>query len=67
MSEKDIHQILRLNYYKKLQVWWTEDVDEDCISFNLYRITESSKVLLKYGEEISEKKSTAKLRLSGYQ
>ena len=33
----DIYQILRLNYYKKLKEWWTDDVDRDCIRFNLYR------------------------------
>ena len=47
MSEMEIYQILRLNYYKKLKEWWTDDVDGDCISFNLYRYTESSIVLLK--------------------
>ena len=36
-----------MNYYKKLQEWWTDDVDKVCISFNLYRNTESSIVLLK--------------------
>ena len=46
-SEMDIYQILRLNYYKKLKEWWTDDVDGDCISFNLYRDTESSIVLSK--------------------
>ena len=39
MSEMDIHHILKLNYYKKLQEWWADDVDGDCISFNLYRNT----------------------------
>ena len=47
MSEMEIHQNLRLNYYKKLQEWWTKDVDGECISFNLYRNTGSSIVLLK--------------------
>ena len=47
MSELKIYQILKLNYYKKLQEWWTHEVDGDCISFNLYRNTESSIVLLK--------------------
>ena len=47
MSELSIYQILKLNYYKKLQEWWTDEVDGDCISFNLYRNTESSIVLLK--------------------
>ena len=35
MSEMEIHQILKLKYYTKLQEWWTDDVDGDCISFNL--------------------------------
>ena len=47
MSELNIYQILKLNYYKKLQERWTDEVDGDCISFNLYRNTESSIVLLK--------------------
>ena len=47
MSEMDINQSLKLNYNTKLQEWWTNDVDGDCISFNLYRNTESSVVLLK--------------------
>ena len=47
MSELNIYQILKLNYYKKLQEWWTDEVDGDCITFNLYRNTESSIVLLK--------------------
>ena len=47
MSEMDIHQILRLNYYKKLQECWTDDVDGDCISFNLYRNSQNLIVLLK--------------------
>ena len=47
MSETDIHQILKLNYCKKLQEWKTDDNDGDCISFNLYRNTESSMILLK--------------------
>ena len=47
MSEMNIYQILRLNYYKKQKEWWTDDVDGDCISFNLYRNTESSMILLK--------------------
>ena len=42
----DIHQILKLSYCKKLQEEWTDDVDGDCISFNLYRNTESSMILL---------------------
>ena len=32
---------------KKLQEWWTEDVDGGCIIFNLYRNTENLIVLLK--------------------
>ena len=47
MSELDIHQTLRLNHYTKLKECWTDDVDGDCFSFNLYRNTESSIVLLK--------------------
>ena len=37
MSGMESYQILRLNYYKKVKDWWTDDVDGDCISFNLYR------------------------------
>ena len=37
MSEMDIYQILRLNYYKKLKEWWADDVDGGCVSFNLYK------------------------------
>ena len=47
MSEMDTYQILRLHYHKKLEEWWTDDVDAECISFNLYRNRESSIVLLK--------------------
>ena len=47
MSEMNIYQILRLNYYKKQKEWWTDDIDGDRISFNLYRNTESSIILLK--------------------
>ena len=47
MSELNIYQILKLNYYKKLQEWWTDEVDGACIKFNLYRNTENSIVLLK--------------------
>ena len=47
MSEKDIYQTFRLNYYKKLKEWWADEIDGDCISFNLYRNTEISIVLLK--------------------
>ena len=43
----DVRQILKVNYCRKLQEWWIDDVDGDCISFNLYRNTESSMVLLK--------------------
>ena len=46
MSERDVYQILRLNYYKKLKDWWTDIVDGDCISFKLFRNTYSSKVFL---------------------
>ena len=47
MTEMEIHQILKLNCYKNLQERCTDDVDGDCISFNLYRNTKSSIVLLK--------------------
>ena len=47
MSEVEHYEILRLKYYKKLKEWWTDNVDGDCISFNLYRNTESSIILLK--------------------
>ena len=47
MSEADIYQILSLNYYIKLKEWWKDDVDGDCISFNLYRNKETSIILLK--------------------
>ena len=47
MSEMKIYQILRLNYYKKQKEWWTDDIDGDFISFNLYRYTETSIILLK--------------------
>ena len=47
MSETDIYQISRLNYYNKLKEWWTDDVDGDFINFNSYRNTESSISLLK--------------------
>ena len=59
MSEMDIYQILRLNYYKKLKEWWTDDADGDCISFNLYRNTENSIILLKRWRGDFRKKSTA--------
>ena len=47
VSEMNIYQILRLNNYKKQKEWWTDDIDGDCISFNLYRNTETSIILLK--------------------
>ena len=47
MSEMHIYLFLRLNYFKKSKEWWTDDVDGDCISFDLYRNTENSVVLLK--------------------
>ena len=71
MSELDIYQILRLNYYTKLKKWWTDDVDGDCISFNLYRNTESSIILLKRWRNNFRKEecclliSRSQLRLSG--
>ena len=46
--------------FKNLQEWRTDDVDGDCINFNLYRLTENSILLFENGEEISEKKRTAK-------
>ena len=51
MSEMDIHQFLRLNYYEKLQEWWTDDEDGECFSINLYRNTENSIVLSKRWRE----------------
>ena len=33
MSEMKYYQILRLNYYKKLKEWWTDNVDGNCVSF----------------------------------
>ena len=56
MSEMHIFEILRLNYYKKLKEWWTNDVDGDCVSLNLYRNTESSIFLLKRGRGDFRKK-----------
>ena len=47
MSELNIYQIFKLNYYKKIQEWWTVDVDGDFISFNLHKNTENSIILLK--------------------
>ena len=52
MSEMDIYQILSLNFAKKLKEWWTDDVDGNCNSFNLYRKTVSS--------IFTKKKSTAR-------
>ena len=60
MSENDIYQILRLNYYEKIKDWWTDDHDADCISFTLYRHTESSIILLKRWRRDFRKKSTAR-------
>ena len=60
MSDLKIYPILKLNYYKKLLEWWTKEVNGDCISFNLYRNTESSIVLLKNSEEITKKKNTVR-------
>ena len=60
MSELNIYQILKLNYYKKLQEWWTDEVDGDCISFSLYRNTESSLVLLKRWRGDYKKKNTVR-------
>ena len=47
MSEMDIHQILKFNYYKKLKECSIDNVDGDCFSFSLYRNTERSIILLK--------------------
>ena len=60
MSEMNIYRILRLNYYKKQKVWWTDDVDGDCIGFNLYRNRESSIILLEIWRGDFRKKSTAR-------
>ena len=43
----DLHQIFKMNYYIKLQDWWTDDVNGDCISFNFYRNTENSMIFFK--------------------
>ena len=32
MSEMNIYQVLRLNYYRKQKEWWTDDAGRDCIS-----------------------------------
>ena len=55
LSIMHIHQIFKLNYYKKLQDWWTDDVNGDCISFNFYRNTESSMIFLKRWREDKKK------------
>ena len=47
VSEMNVYQILRLNYYKKQKEWQTDDIDGDCNRFNLYKITETSLILLK--------------------
>ena len=46
MSEMEFCQNLSFNYYRKLKEWWTDEADRDCTSFNLYRNTESSTILL---------------------
>ena len=56
----DLHQIFKLNYYEKLQDWWTDDVNGDCISFNFYRNPESSMIFLKKMERRLQKNSTAR-------
>ena len=33
ITEMNIYQSLRLNYYKKIKEWCTDDVEGDCISF----------------------------------
>ena len=65
-SEMDIYQILRLNFYKKLGKWWTEDVDGDCIIFNLYRNTENSIVLLKRWREDFRKEEYCQTYQQGF-
>ena len=52
MSELNIYQILKLNYYKKLQEWWTDEVDGDCISFICLETQKVQKFCYKDGEEI---------------
>ena len=47
MLKLEFYQNLRLNYYIKLQEWWTDDEDGECISFDLFGNTENSIVLLK--------------------
>ena len=56
ISEMHFYQILSLNYYKNLKKWWKDDVDGDCISFNLYRNTEKSIILFKRWRGDYEKK-----------
>ena len=51
MSKMGLHQIFKLNYYEKLQDWWTDDVNGDCISFNFFRNPESSMIFLKSWRE----------------
>ena len=58
MSELNIYQILKLNYHKKLQEWWTDEVDRDCFNFNSYRNTESSIIFLKRWRGDYKKEST---------
>ena len=66
MSELNIYQILRLNYYKKEKERWTDDVDGDCISFNLYRNAESSIVLLKRWRGDFRKEEYCQVYQQGY-
>ena len=47
MFEMDIQKIFKMKYCKKLQEWWKDDLDRDCLSFNLCRNTESSIILTK--------------------
>ena len=46
----------KMNYYKKVQKRMKDDVDGDCISFNLYRNTESSMNVLKKMERRFQKR-----------
>ena len=36
MSELNLYQFLKLNYYKLLQEWWTDDVDGHYISVLIF-------------------------------
>ena len=56
--------ILKLNYYENLKERWTVDVDGDCISFNLYKNTEtsiSSKIVKKMESRFQKKKQYCRI------